>query len=208
MPTAAGTTGSTEGASTEGAPRAPQGSDAAIVTSRLSLELLKPDTLRALLAHDLERASESQGLALPPAFVAEDGSDDSFLAFHLAQVRDHPEVRAWCVRAMVRRADGAVVGNCGFHGPPRAVGRAEIGYTVIPSARGEGFATEAARALVRWAFSQGEPRVFASVASTNAPSLAVVSKVGFVQSGSRVDEQGGEELVFEVHAPAGAETPP
>lgn len=171
--------------------------DDAIETERLALVLLLPETLRALLAHDLARASASQRSTLPPDFLTEDGAHDPLLAFHHHQARDHPEVRGWCLRAMMRRSDGAVVGNCGFHGPPRAVGRAEIGYAVQATSRGNGYATEAAEALVRWAFDQGEERVLASVAPTNSPSLAVVRKVGFVQIGVQ-REEGGEELVFEI----------
>lgn len=48
---------------------------------------------------------------------------------------------------------------------------------------------------------QGETRVFASVSPLNAPSLAVVRKLGFVQTGVQVDEIDGVELVFEVTDP-------
>lgn len=178
-------------------------SDDAIETDRLALELLRPEALRALLAHDVRRASECQDLVLPRDFLPESGADGAFLAFHHQQLRDHPEVRGWSIRAMVRRSDGAVVGNCGFHGPPRAVGRAEIGYAVLPPYRGDGFATEAARALVHWAFERGEHTVVAGVASTNAPSLAVVRRVGFVQTGAQPADDGDEELIFEIRKAAG-----
>src|SRR5947199_4621332 len=38
--------------------------------------------------------------------------------------------------------------------------------------RGQGFAKNAAGALVRWAFEQGEPEVYAGASPGNAPSLA------------------------------------
>lgn len=184
------------------APAGPSASsDAPIETARLLLALLRAETLRALLAHDLARASTCQGLALPADFLPEGGAEDPLLAFHHHQVRDHPDVRGWCIRAMVRRADGVVVGDCGFHGPPRAAGRAEIGYSVLSAHRGRGYATEAAHALVRWAFAQGEQTVFAAVAPSNTPSLAVVRKVGFVQTGSQHGGGGQEELVFEIDRP-------
>lgn len=172
--------------------------DGPIQTDRLTLELLRPETLRALLAHDVPRASACQGHQLPRELLAADGSDDLLLAFHHEQLRDHPDVRGWCIRVMVRRSDGVVVGSCGFHGPPRAVGRAEIGYWVAPAYRDMGYATEGARALVWWAFERGERTVFASVAPANAPSLAVVRKIGFIQTGSQRGDDGEEELVLEV----------
>jgi RimJ/RimL family protein N-acetyltransferase len=167
------------------------------------LVLLHESTLTALSERDHAAASRLQGLDLPAEFPAPDGSDDHFLTVQLERLRADPDLRGWCARLMVRLSDGAVVGRCGFHGPPGAVGRAEIGYTVFPAYRGRGLGTEAAAALVAWAWERGEMTVFASVAPINPPSLAVVRKVGFVQTGVQMDEIDGEELVFEVTRPSG-----
>lgn len=78
------------------------------------------------------------------------------------------------------------------------MGRAEIGYTVLPAHRRQGLATEAARALIAWAWAQGERTVFATVAPTNPASLAVVRRLGFVETGSQIDDIDGLELVFEI----------
>ena len=101
------------------------------------------------------------------------------------------------VRAVVVDPDG-VVGHAGFHGPPDAGGTVEVGYTVAPSLRGRGHATAALHALVDEAQrSPGVRVVRATVAPDNAPSLAVVRRVGFVHVGEQVDEVDGLELVFE-----------
>jgi RimJ/RimL family protein N-acetyltransferase len=168
----------------------------------MSLIPLREETLVALVPGDRAAASRAQGLQIPAEFTAGDGSDGFFLRVQLERIRANPEERAWCVRAMVRRADGAMVGHCGFHGPPRVVGRAEIGYTVFPAFRGQGLATEAAAALVAWAWERGERTVFAAVAPSNLESLAVVHKLGFLQTGVQVDDVDGDELVFEISAPA------
>ena len=169
-----------------------------IRTLRLSLVPLLEETLAALVAGDRHEASRLQGVELPAGFPAADGSDDFFLRVQLERVRADPDHRDWCGRLMIRLSDGAVVGRCGFHGPPWAVGRAEIGYTVLPAYRGQGLATEAAAGLVAWAWEQGERTLFASVAPTNPASLAVVRKLGFVQTGSQIDDIDGLELVFEL----------
>jgi RimJ/RimL family protein N-acetyltransferase len=109
-----------------------------------------------------------------------------------------PSGRGWCARTIVREEDGAVIGHCGFHGPPEDVGRAEIGYTILPPYRRQGFAVETAQGLVDWARTQGETVVFASVSPDNLASLAVVEKLGFRQTGVQVDEIDGEEGVFEL----------
>lgn len=175
--------------------------DGPILTPRLSLELLRLETLAALEAHDIDRASERQGLRLPADFVGADGLDDFFLRVQQQRQRAHPDELRWCARVMVQVDDGAAVGHCGFHGPPHAVGRAEIGYSVLPPYRGRGLATEAAGALVEWAFAQGQRTVFASVSPDNAPSLAVVRKLGFEQTGVQIDDIDGKELVFELSQP-------
>ena len=170
--------------------------DGAIHTDRLDLLLLRADPLRALLAGDRDGASREQGLTLPPEFPC--SPDDHFLTVQLQCAEGFPESRDWCVRAIVRRADGQVIGHAGFHGPPAAVGRAEIGYTVFAAYQGHGYATETARALVDWARCRGERTVFAAVSPANRPSLAVVHKLGFLQTGVQIDEIDGEELVFEI----------
>jgi len=76
--------------------------------------------------------------------------------------------------------------------------RAEIGYTVFEKFRLRGYATEAAKALIQWARHTGERSVFASVAPTNGPSLAVLNRLGFRHVGEQMDEIDGKELVFEL----------
>lgn len=101
---------------------------------------------------------------------------------------------------IMKSRDADVIGHCGFHGPPDIIGRAEIGYTVFASHRGQGYAKEAAAALVHWAFEQGETKVYASVSPSNAPSLAVVLSLGFRQVGTQVDDVDGLELVFVIES--------
>jgi RimJ/RimL family protein N-acetyltransferase len=166
-----------------------------ISTARLDLELLGAATLRALLSGDREGASRLLGRALPAEFPC--SPDDQFLRIQLERIETLPAGRNWCVRAIVHRAEGDVIGHAGFHGPPELVGRAEIGYTVFTEHRGEGYATEAARALTLWAYTHGQRRVFASISPANPASTAVVRKLGFRQTGIQIDEVDGEELVFE-----------
>ncbi|MGD1035429.1 MAG: GNAT family N-acetyltransferase [Candidatus Dormibacteria bacterium] len=172
-----------------------------IQTERLSLVLMDEAALEALARRDLREASERLGADLPPDFPAPDGTDDEYIRLQREKLRTHFAQREWCARLMVRRSDRAAVGHCGFHGPPGALGRAEVGYTVFPAHRRQGLATEAVAGLVAWAWEQGERTVVAAVPPANAASLGVVRKVGFVQTGRRIDPvypSFGEELVFEI----------
>ena len=170
-----------------------------ITTRRLALVPLAPETIRVLLAGDRAGAQRIVGLDLPDEFPNEEDLS-GFLPVQLHRMEQSPGRREWMARLMLANDGKRVVGHCGFHGPPELIGRAEIGYTVFSGFRGRGFAKEAAQALVRWAFDQGEREIYASVSPDNAPSLAVVRAAGFIQVGTQDDEVDGLELVFAVRA--------
>ena len=60
---------------------------------------------------------------------------------------------------------------------------AEIGYLVLGHARGRGVATAALRLLTDWALALGLARLELRIDVTNAPSLRVAEKVGYVREG-------------------------
>ncbi|WP_405615527.1 GNAT family N-acetyltransferase [Streptomyces sp. NBC_00076] len=92
---------------------------------------------------------------------------------------------------LVRRSDGRAVGGLGFHSAPDEEGRAEIGYDLVPGARGNGYVTEALRALSQWALARADVRsLFATVERGNTPSQAVLSRVGFRQVSEDLDDEG------------------
>jgi ribosomal-protein-alanine N-acetyltransferase len=85
----------------------------------------------------------------------------------------------WGHRQIVERASGLVVGGIGFFGPPRG-SEVEIGYGIVPSRQGRGYATEALRTMLAMAWA--DARVTAVVADTdpgNAASQRVLGKAGF-----------------------------
>jgi RimJ/RimL family protein N-acetyltransferase len=94
--------------------------------------------------------------------------------------------------AMVHRISGAVVGTCGFKGPPGADGTVEIAYGVSPDQQGKGYATEATEALVAYAFSADRVRLVRAhtFAAANA-STRVLTKCGFQAVGEVIDPEDG-----------------
>ncbi|WP_370151536.1 GNAT family N-acetyltransferase [Streptacidiphilus sp. EB129] len=107
---------------------------------------------------------------------------------------------AWGVFAIIRLEDGAAVGGIGFHGPP-SDGVAEIGYDLAASARGNGYATEAARLLVARALARpGVSHLIAHTEPGNTASQAVLTRVGFERDGVGADDlyrfvlRGGSEV--------------
>jgi [ribosomal protein S5]-alanine N-acetyltransferase len=90
--------------------------------------------------------------------------------------------------AIVERGTGLVVGAIGFFGPPDAAGTVTIGYGLVPSARRLGYATEALRALVTFAFAQDAVRrLEADADRSNVASHRVLEKAGFIRTHSTDD---------------------
>jgi RimJ/RimL family protein N-acetyltransferase len=93
---------------------------------------------------------------------------------------------------LVAQDTGKVVGKCGFTGPPEADGAVEIAYVVEPEHQGKGYATEAAEALVHYAFKHGPARIIRAhtLPEPNA-STRVLIKCGFHQTGEFNDPDDG-----------------
>jgi RimJ/RimL family protein N-acetyltransferase len=94
--------------------------------------------------------------------------------------------RPWGVFAILRSQDRMALGSIGFHGPPDENGLVEIGYDLSPSARGDGWATDAARLLAGWALAEPEVRtVLATTEPGNLPSQGVLERAGFTRVADR-----------------------
>ena len=92
-----------------------------------------------------------------------------------------------------------MIGSVGFHAPPDATGRVEVGYHVEPEYRRQGVASEAVRSLFDWAATEhGVRRFRAAVTPDNVASLAVVARLGFHEAGVQLDDIDGTELLFEL----------
>ena len=86
--------------------------------------------------------------------------------------------------AVVHLAEHVVVGLCSFTGAPSTDGTVEIAYGIAPDYRGRGYATEAAQALVDYAFASGLVRTIRAhtLPKYNA-STGVLLKCGFTLVG-------------------------
>jgi RimJ/RimL family protein N-acetyltransferase len=170
--------------------------NADVSSARLDLLPLSLEVMEALLRGDRSQAQQMVGYRFPASFPT---GDESTLRFRVAIARTQPEALPLLFRAMVLRADPEVmVGRIGFHGPVDGDGMLEIGYSVFPEYRRQGYAREAAVAMFQW--GQADPRVKkfrASVSPTNEPSRNLVTSLGFVEVGSLWDDEDGLELLYE-----------
>ncbi|MGL4177978.1 MAG: GNAT family N-acetyltransferase [Dermatophilaceae bacterium] len=87
--------------------------------------------------------------------------------------------------AIERRDDGAFIGWCGLQRWDPDNRTANLGYVLTEETWGHGFATEAAAALLTWAFETlGLNRVEAQADTRNNASARVLEKLGFVLEGT------------------------
>ena len=86
--------------------------------------------------------------------------------------------------AILDATNGAYLGGAGFHTPDWSTPKAEIGYFLVPPARGAGVATEIVRLQVHFAFDQMlVNRVWGSCDAGNASSAAVMRRAGMREEG-------------------------
>jgi RimJ/RimL family protein N-acetyltransferase len=91
----------------------------------------------------------------------------------------------------------SVVGMCGFKSPPNDYNSVEIGYGMVTSQRGKGFATEAVHLLVQAGFARQEIRsITAATIPSNAASIRVLEKNQFGRDGRMSDPEDGEVLLW------------
>ena len=78
-----------------------------------------------------------------------------------------------------RLGDGCFVGRCGFS-PYEPLNAVELAYTFTPSSWGQGLATEASEACLRFAFQEMRwDRILCRTRPDNLRSRRVMEKVGF-----------------------------
>jgi RimJ/RimL family protein N-acetyltransferase len=92
------------------------------------------------------------------------------------------------------RAGGEFLGRTGLKRWPQFE-ETETGWALRPEARGQGFATEAARAVLEWSEQFDLPYVTAMIRPDNAPSLAVAERLGLTPL--REDELLGVPVIVQ-----------
>jgi RimJ/RimL family protein N-acetyltransferase len=143
-------------------------------------ELEQPSRLEALL-----------GARVPPSWPPGE-YDRAAMAFFQTRLetdseRSHGWLNWYVMTLPNRERPASLIAGAGYLGPPEDE-TVEIGYSVVPEARGNGYATEIVGALVRHAFASGAVRrVVAETTAANEGSRRVLERNGFSALGKGRD---------------------
>ena len=119
------------------------------------------------------------------------GVKDDYAAFTvLATHAGHWALRGYGEWVVERREDGAFLGRVGLWRPPGWPGL-EVGWKLARAAWGGGYATEAARAAIGWAWTtQDVEELISLIVPDNAASQRVAERLGHVNAGPVTLPQG------------------
>lgn len=116
-----------------------------------------------------------------------------FFNYKIERFRKYPHENEW-EGVIIDKQEQLIVGDMGFKGGPDQEGIIDLGYSIVPSYQGRGYATEMGKAMVEWA--EANPNVKKIVATCdpdNLASIRVLEKIGFKRT------KQTEESIFWVY---------
>ena len=160
-------------------------------TSRLHLRRSGPEDAEAISTYrSLPEVRRHQGW---------DRTDPAYLSVEFAEMASRaPGDPGWVQLSVEEREGDRLVGDVGMSPAEGEPGVMKVGYTIDPAVQGRGYATEAVRALVDYAFDVlGADVVRAYADADNVASIRVAEKVGMSLM-ERFEHRHGEETWFGV----------
>ena len=124
----------------------------------------------------------------------------NFIEFKIHTIPNIPDT--WIQLAVIHLADNKLIGDIGVYFMPENNREVKLGYTLASTYQGYGYASEMMQALIDHLYDKfGKNRFIALIAPNNAPSIRLVSKLGFHQKDielepDHIEESYPEDLLF------------
>jgi RimJ/RimL family protein N-acetyltransferase len=170
------------------------------------IPILETPRLRlcALAERHFEAYAAMLGDASSTRFVGDGQPLDRMNAWRsMAMLLGHWTLRGYGMWALEARDSGEFAGRVGLH-CPEGWPDLELGWMLRPSFRGQGLATEAARAALAFAFGPlGMQRAVSLIRVDNSASERVARRLGGRQA-TTIDFLGHATLVYVYHPPEAA----
>jgi len=155
-----------------------------ITTDRLTLREFIADDWQAVLAYQ----SQPEYLRYYPWNGRTEEQVRAFLARFLAWQSEEP--RRKYQLAVTLAETGELIGCCGIRKELAESSEAELGYEIAPAQWGQGYATEAARAMLAFGFDTLRlHRVWSTCVAENVASAHVLAKLGMRLEGRLREKQ-------------------
>lgn len=155
-----------------------------IETPRLRLREFVPDDWASMAAY----WGDERYARYYPDYVDRDQFIRDLVTQFVSSQGDTPRSRYQM--AVTTRDDGRFIGNCGVRINDWDAREANIGYELDPAYWGQGYATEAAGAILDFGFDTlGMHRVWAECVADNSASARVLTKLGMRQEAHFLEHQ-------------------
>ena len=119
-------------------------------------------------------------------YATEEFKMGDHISNYLKELNEDPSLLGWGVWLVIDKENHTIIGDIGFKGKPDSESTVEVGYGMAPAARNKGYATEAVREVVRWAFSTDHvQKVVAECLMDNLPSIKVLEKLNMEKIGTK-----------------------
>ncbi|HZO90922.1 MAG TPA: GNAT family protein [Chthonomonadaceae bacterium] len=149
-----------------------------LTMERLLLREFVEDDWEAVLAYQ----SDPLYLRYNPWTQRSEAEVREFVGWFLANQKEQP--RRKFQLAVVLKAEGRLIGNCGARINDLGLREGNIGYELDSRYWGQGYATEVAREIVRFGFEElGLHRIWSWCVAENVGSARVLEKVGMRPEG-------------------------
>lgn len=120
------------------------------------------------------------------------------LVHRIPRVKKNPEFADIGLVLAIEKSTEVIIGSAGFHDFPNNEGMIEVGFGIVPEKQNLGFGTELLHGMWGIACQRFELKTLRyTVSPENAPSLHLISKLGFKLVGEQIDEEDGRELIYE-----------
>lgn len=172
-----------------------------IPTARMQLIAWNVAFIDALAAKDSQAVAQATGARMPEPFRAPPETDD-VLPYFRDMLAANPDWSIWPPRLLVERYTRIALGSAGIMGPPGDDGAVLLGYGVYREFEGQGYASEAARALVDWAWNRPEVQIVrATIHPWNEASRHVAANAGLRSIRRYFESDEGTLEIWEIARP-------
>ena len=156
-------------------------------------------TLRGFTAADLDALDPIYADPQVSRYIGDGTPADRAATWRaLAGMLGHWQLRGYGMWALIERATGRLIGRAGLYNPEGWPGL-EAGWLLARDRWGRGFATEAGRTILAYAFTQlGADHVISVIHPANAASIRVAERLG-EHLEREIDLKGQRVLVYGIN---------